>query len=168
MEDQVLDLRLIREQTEAVERSCAQRGGDISLRPILEADAARRRLMTTVEELKAERNRASEAIGQARRQGDGPTAAMASVRDIGERIKALDARVQDADAPLEALLLELPNLPHPCVPVGSTAEDNVEIRRWGDRHDDSSSSREQHEMLGEALGVLDFERASRLPSRDSP
>ena len=161
MEDHVLDLRQIREQTEEVERRLAQRGGEISLRPILEADVARRRLVTTVEELKAERNRASEAIGRARRQGQAAESEMIRVRELGDRIKALDIEVRDADRALEDLLLELPNLPHPSVPVGRSAEDNVEIRRWGDQRRFAFEPR-QHFELGEALGFMDFERASKI------
>ena len=161
MEDAVLDLRQIREHPEEVERRLALRGGDISLRPILEADVARRRLVTAVEELKAERNRASEAIGRARRQGQSAEGEMTRVRELGDRIKALDVEVRDADAALESLLLELPNLPHPSVPVGKTAEDNVEIRRWGEPRRFAFEPR-QHFEVGEGLGIMDFERASKV------
>jgi len=157
----VLDLRQIREQTEEVERRLALRGEAISLRPILEADVSRRRLVTAVEELKAERNRASEAIGRARRQGQAAEGEVSRVRELGDRIKALDVEVRDADAALESLLLELPNLPHPSVPVGRTAEDNVEIRRWGDLRRFAFEPR-QHFDVGEGLGMMDFERASKI------
>jgi seryl-tRNA synthetase len=76
----MLDLKLIREQTEEVERGIARRGEAISVRPILDADAARRQVVTEAEELKAERNRASEAIGQAKRRGESADAAMAACR----------------------------------------------------------------------------------------
>ena len=157
----MLDLRLIREETEAVERALALRGGEISLRPVLEADAERRRRVREVEDLKAERNRASEAIGRARRAGESPEAEMARVRELGDRIKALDVEVREAAAGLEGLLHELPNLPHPSVPVGQTAEDNVEIRRWGEPRRFAFEPR-QHFDLGEALGIMDFERASKI------
>ncbi|HXJ79679.1 MAG TPA: serine--tRNA ligase [Candidatus Methylomirabilis sp.] len=157
----MLDLRQIREQTEEVERRLALRGEAISLRPILEADVSRRRLVTAVEELKAERNRASEAIGRARRQGQAAEGEVSRVRELGDRIKALDVEVRDADAALESLLLELPNLPHPSVPVGRTAEDNVEIRRWGDLRRFAFEPR-QHFDVGEGLGMMDFERASKI------
>ena len=147
----MLDLRLIREQPEEVERALALRGEAVSLRPVVEADAARRRLLTEAEELKAERNRASEAIGQAKRRGESPEAAMARVRDIGERIKALDAQVKDADARLEALLVELPNLPHPSVPAGTTEDENVEVRRWGAPRRFEFEPK-PHEVLGVELG----------------
>jgi seryl-tRNA synthetase len=157
----VLDLRQIREQPEEIERRLALRGADISLRPLLEADVARRRLVTAVEELKAERNRASEAIGRARRQGQGAEAETRRVRELGDRIKALDGEVREADAVLEGLLLELPNVPHPSVPVGRSAEDNVEIRRWGEPRRFAFEPR-QHFEVGEALGIMDFERASKI------
>jgi len=157
----VLDLKLIREQPEEVERALARRGGPIALREVLDADVARRQLVKQAEELKAERNRASEAIGQARRRGENPEAAMAQVRQVGERIKELDRALRDADERLETLLRELPNVPHPSVPVGSSAEDNVEVRQWGTPRSFSFEPR-QHFELGEALGILDFERANKL------
>jgi len=157
----VLDVRLIREQAEVVERALAARGSPVALREVLAADADRRALLHEVEELKAERNRASEAIGQAKRRGETPEAAMARMREVGEQIRALDARVKEADERVRALLLELPNVPHASVPVGATAEDNVEIRRWGiPRH--FAFAPRQHFELGEALGILDFDRASKI------
>jgi len=157
----VLDLRLIRDQPEVVERGLRLRGEEVSVRAILEADAERRQLVREAEELKAERNRASEAIGQARRRGEDPAAVMAGVREIGERIKALDQRVKDADLRLHALVLELPNLPDPSVPAGTTEDENVEVRRWGTPRRFEFEPR-PHEVLGVELGVLDFERAARL------
>ena len=157
----VLDIKLIREDPGAVERALATRGGEFSLRPVLAADGERRRLVTEVEELKAERNRASDAIGQAKRRGEDPQAAMAHLREASDRIKTLDARVKEADARLDALLLELPNLPHPSVPVGRSADDNVELRRWGAPRQFPFDPK-QHFEIGEALGILDFDRASKI------
>jgi len=157
----VLDVRLIREQAEVVERALAARGSPVALREVLAADADRRALLHEGEELKAERNRASEAIGQAKRRGETPGTEMARMREASERIRALDARVKEADERVRALLLELPNVPHASVPVGATAEDNVEVRRWGiPRH--FPFDPKQHFELGEALGILDFDRASKI------
>src|SRR5262249_30560671 len=110
---------------------------------------------------KAERNRASEAIGRARRQGQAAESEMGRVRDLGDRIKGLDIEARDADRALEDLLLELPNLRHPTVPGGRAADDDVRIRRWGDRRRFPFEPR-QHFELGEALRVMDFERASKI------
>jgi len=125
----VLDIKLIREDPAAVERALATRGAAVSLAPVLAVDTDRRRLVTEAEELKAVRNRASEAIGQAKRRSEDAQAAMAQMREVSDRIKELDALVKEADARLEALLLEIPNLPHASVPVGRSADDNVEVRR---------------------------------------
>ncbi len=157
----MLDIKLIREDASAVERALATRGGEVSLRPVLDADAERRRLVTEAEELKAERNRASEAIGQAKRRGEDPQAAMARMREVSDRIKGLGALVKEAETRLDGLLLELPNLPHATVPVGRSADDNVEVRRWGTPPRFSFEPR-QHFEIGEALGILDFDRASKI------
>jgi seryl-tRNA synthetase len=157
----VLDIRLIREQPEAVERALATRGGAELVREILEADEARRRLLTETEGLKAQRNRASEAIGEARRRGEDASEAMARMREVADRIKALDAQVRQVEARRDALLLQLPNLPHASVPVGRSSDDNVEVRRWGEPRRFDFAPREHFE-IGEVLGVLDFERASKL------
>jgi seryl-tRNA synthetase len=157
----VLDLRLIREHPDLVGGKLARRGGGELLRPLLEREAARRRLIREAEELKAQRNRASEAIGQARRRGEDASAEMARMREVSERIKALDADVKIADAEIEKLLLRIPNLPHESVPEGVSAEDNVEVRRWGTPRDFPFTPK-PHEEIGEALGILDFERAAKI------
>ncbi len=157
----MLDLRLIREQPEAVQRRLANRGGAEIVPEILTADAERRRLVTEAETLKAERNRASEAIGQARRRGDNPEAATARMREVSDRIKALDLQVKLAEERLEQLQLQLPNLPHPSVPEGSTEEENVETGRWGEPRRFAFDPK-PHDVLGEALGILDFARAVKL------
>ena len=157
----MLDIKLIRDDPAAVERALATRGAAISLAPVLEADAARRRLVSEAEELKAERNRASEAIGQAKRRGEDAQVATARMREVSDRIKTLDQRVKEADGRLEALLLEIPNVPHASVPVGASADDNVEVRRWGTPRDFAFAPR-QHFEIGEALGILDFDRAAKI------
>jgi seryl-tRNA synthetase len=157
----VLDIRLIREQPDAVREALATRGGAEHIPEILQTDEARRRLLTESEALRAQRNRASEAIGEARRRGEDVAAATARMREVADRIRALEAQVRAVDARREALLRELPNLPHASVPVGRSAEDNVEVRRWGAPRQFAFAPREHFE-IGEALGLLDFERASKL------
>jgi seryl-tRNA synthetase len=157
----VLDLRLIREQPEAVARGLADRGGAELVTQALDLDATRRRLVKEAEDLKALRNRASEAIGQAKKRGEDAAAEMARMREVGDRIKALDAEVKQADGALEGILLQLPNLPDPSVPAGTTEEQNVEVRRWGSPRQFAFTPR-PHDELGEALGLLDFARAATV------
>jgi seryl-tRNA synthetase len=158
----VLDLRLIREQPEAVERALATRGGSAAtlIKELLARDAERRRLIKDAEELKALRNRASEAIGQAKRRGEDAAAEQGRMREVADRIKTLDADTKAIDDEIERLVLQLPNLPHPSVPVGASAEDNREVRRWGEPRRFPFPPK-PHEVLGETLG-LDFERAAKI------
>ena len=159
----MLDLRLIRERTDAVERRLATRGPGTAqlIKELLARDTERRRLLREAEDLKALRNRASEAIGQAKRRGEDASAEMARMREVAERIKVLDGQTKTADADIERLLFGIPNLPNPTVPVGAAPEDNPEIRRWGTPRKFSFDPR-PHEEIGEKLGILDFERAAKI------
>jgi seryl-tRNA synthetase len=157
----VLDIKLIREQPEAVERALAQKGGAELVTQIVALDADRRRLIKDTEDLKAQRNRASEAIGQAKRKGEDASAEMARMREVGERIKALDAELKAVDERVEDLLAQVPNMPHPSVPAGASDAENVEVRAWGTPRKFGFPPR-PHEEVGEALGLLDTERAVKL------
>ena len=157
----MLDIKLIRENPEAVERGLADRGGAELIRPVLAQDAERRRLVRESEDLKALRNKASEAIGQAKRRGEDAAAEQARMREVGERIKALEAELRVVDVEIERLLLQIPNLPDPSVPPGQTEDKNVEVRRWGTPREFGFAP-QPHEEIGEALGLMDFERAARM------
>ena len=157
----MLDLRLIRDNPEAIERALVDRGGAELIGPLLALDAERRRLVRESEELKALRNKASEAIGQAKRRGEDAADEQARMREVGERIKALEAELKSVDGEMEGLLLQIPNVPDPSVPPGQTEDKNVEVRRWG-RPREFAFAPKPHEEIGEALGLMDFERASRM------
>ena len=157
----MLDLRLIREHPDDVQRALADKGGGDLIPEILARDAERRRLAKEADDLKAQRNVASEAIGRARKRGEDASADQARMREVGERIKALDADLKTVDAAMERLLEQVPNLPHPSVPRGKSDEENVEVRRWGTPRTFDFPV-QPHEQLGEALGLLDLERAARM------
>jgi len=159
----VLDLKLIREQPDAVAERLARRGAGATalIKELLTADTTRRRLVKEAEDLKAQRNRASEAIGQAKRRGEDASTEQARMREVGDRIKALDGEVKTVDEEIARLLLQLPNLPHPSVPIGARSEDNPEIRQWGEPRKLAFTPK-SHEEIGEALGLLDFERATKI------
>jgi len=157
----MLDIKLIRDQPDAVATALADKGGAELIHEILARDAERRRLIKDAEDLKALRNRASEAIGQARRRGEDASAEQARMREVGDRIKALDAEVKAVDAVIEALLVQVPNVPLPSVPRGKSDADNVEVRRWGTPRDFAFTPR-PHEEVGEALGLLDMDRAAKI------
>jgi seryl-tRNA synthetase len=155
----VLDLKLIREQPEAVERALADKGGAHLVREIVERDAERRRLIRQVEDLNAERNRVSKEMGKS--PGGITDEVRAQMRTLADRVKTLDAELKDVDAVVQNLVLQVPNVPHPSVPLGKSDEDNVEVRRWGTQREFAFTPR-PHEEVGEALGLLDMDRAARI------
>jgi seryl-tRNA synthetase len=155
----VLDLKLIRDQPEAVERALADKGGAHLIREILERDAERRRLIRQVEDLNAERNRVSREVGKSK--GGVSEEVRVQMRTLADRVKTLDAELKDVDAAVQALVLQVPNVPHPSVPPGKSDEDNVEVRRWGTPREFSFPPK-PHEEVGEALGLLDMDRAARI------
>jgi seryl-tRNA synthetase len=136
-------------------------GGAYLIPAILAREGARRRLVKEADDLKAERNIASEAIGRARKRGEDAGAEQARMREVGERIKALDAELKTIDAEMDQLLEQVPNVPHASVPRGKSDEENVEVRRWGTPRTFDFPVK-PHEQLGEALGLLDLERATRM------
>jgi seryl-tRNA synthetase len=155
----VLDLRLIREQPDAVARALADKGGAELIHEIVSRDAERRRLVKEADDLKALRNRTSAEL--ARYRGDVPEELRAQMRTVGDRIKTLDVELKGVDDAIEALLVQVPNVPHPSVPPGKSDADNVEVRRWGTVREFTFPPK-PHEELGSALGLLDMERAVKL------
>ena len=155
------DLRLLREQAEQIQRALADKGGAELIPTILARDAERRRLVKEADDLKAQRNTVSEAIGRAKKRGEDASAEQARMREVGDRIKALDAELKTIDAMIASLLEQVPNVPHPSVPRGKSDEENVEVRRWGTPATFDFPPK-PHEQLGEALGLLDLERATKM------
>ncbi len=157
----MLDIRVIRERPEEVERRLSTRGIKVDIGKVLRVDEQRRRVIKDVEELKAKRNAVSKEIGRLKREGRDVSSLLREMDEVAERIKDLDERRKTLEGELEGLLLNIPNLPHPTVPVGEDERDNVEVRRWGEIRDFPFEPRD-HWEIGEALGILDFERATKL------
>jgi len=155
----VLDLRLIREQPDAIARALADKGGSDLVRAILERDTERRRLVKEADDLKALRNRTSAELAKYR--GNVPEELRAEMRGVGDRVKALDTELAAVDEAIQALLVQVPNVPHPSAPPGKSDADNVEVRRWGAPRAFGFTPR-PHDEVGEALGLLDMERAARI------
>ncbi len=157
----MLDLRLIRERPEEVQRALTDKGGAELIPEVLARDVERRRLIKAADDLKAQRNVASEAIGRAKKAGKDATREQARMREVGDRIKALDAEVKAVDEAIAALLAQVPNVPHPSVPAGKSDEENVEVRRWGTPRTFDFKPK-PHEEVGGALGLLDMDRAAKI------
>jgi seryl-tRNA synthetase len=159
----MLDLNFVRENLPLVEEKLRQRGMDPGavLGNFREVDAQRRQAITDAETAKARRNKASEDIAKLKKSGQDASAAMAESKELRERITELEKVAAELDERLRDILTGLPNLPHASVPVGHSADDNVEVRRWGTAPKFDFTPK-PHWDLGPELGVLDFERAVKL------
>jgi len=155
------DLAFFRANLEAVTARLATRGNALALDGFRDLDKRRRAAITEAEELKSERNHASAEIAKLRKQGVDTAESQAKVRETGDRIKLLDEQVKTLDDEFRELLAGIPNLPHETVPVGRTAADNVEIRRFGAPRDFDFEPK-AHWDLGPELGILDMERAAKI------
>jgi seryl-tRNA synthetase len=159
----MLDLNFVRENLPLVEEKLRKRGMDPAavLKDFREVDTQRRQAITEAETSKAQRNKASEEIAKLKKSGQDASVAMAHTKDLREKIQALEKTAADLDARLQDILAGIPNLPHASVPVGSSAEQNVEVRRWGTPPQFDFTPK-AHWDLGAELGVLDLERAAKL------
>ena len=159
----MLDLNFVRENLALVEGKLRQRGMDPAavLKDFREVDTQRRQAITEAETSKAQRNKASEEIAKLKKSGQDASAAMAQTKELRERISTLEKTATDLDGRLREILAGIPNIPHASVPVGHSAEDNVEVRRWGTAPKFDFAPK-AHWDIGPELGVLDMERAVKL------
>jgi len=159
----MLDLAFVRDNLPLIEQEMRQRGLDPSeiIGRFGELDARRRKAITDAENLKAKRNRASEQIAQLKKNKQDAAALIEETKTLREQIQEQEKVAEQLDAELRGLLVGIPNVPHASVPVGSTADDNQEVRRWG-QPPKFDFAPKPHWELGEALGILDLERAAKL------
>jgi len=154
----VLDLRAIRDDPETFRPGLARRGVADALDRLLSLDEERRALTASVDELRAEQNRASKAIGAA--EGDERQRLIEGVREVSTKLEQLEPRLAEVSEQLDALMTTLPNPPHESVPDGESDEDNVELRRVGEQPSFDFEPRD-HVDLGALLDVIDIERAAK-------
>ena len=154
----MLDIKLIRENPELVRQALEKRGNTFALENILEADEHYRRLLRQVELLRNQHNQASKLLGKTKEK---PPELIAEMRQIGEQISDLQQETSQIKNSLNSLLLEMPNIPHPSVPLGKGASDNVVVRNWGEPPNFSFKPL-PHWELGEKLGIIDFRRGVKL------
>jgi seryl-tRNA synthetase len=155
------DPKFLRTEPERVKEGVRAKGQDpVLVDQWLALDETRRGLVTEAEKKKADRNAASREIGQKLKSGANASAEQERVRLLGDEIAGLDDRIRDVDAQIEALSLLIPNAPDPDVPRGD-ADQNRVVRTWGTPVQHAFPAR-THDDLGTALGLFDFERATRM------
>src|SRR5262245_38351018 len=159
----MLDPAYIRDHIDEVRQGLRNRGlnPDKALEEIATLETARRRLIPELEGLKRQQNAAGDEIARAKRQGQDTTHLQEANKQRAAQIKQLGLQLNSVEYQRGAALLNLPNLPHESVPVGKTAADNVEVRRSGEPRQFDFEPR-GHWDLGPALGILDFDRATKM------
>ncbi|WP_270990779.1 serine--tRNA ligase [Streptococcus agalactiae] len=158
----MLDLKRIRTDFDAVAKKLATRGVDQeTLTTLKELDIKRHELLIKSEEAKAQRNVASAAIAQAKRNKENADEQITAMQTLSADIKAIDAELADVDANLQSMVTVLPNTPADDVPLGADEDENVEVRRWGTPREFDFEAK-AHWDLGESLGILDWERGAKV------
>jgi seryl-tRNA synthetase len=158
----MLDVKYLRNHFQEVKEKLLKRGEDLTnIDRFEELDKKRRELIAKAEELKNKRNEVSQQIAVLKREKKDADHLIAEMRDVGDRIKAMDDEIRQVEEELNALLLSIPNIPHESVPVGKSEEDNVEVRKWGEPRSFSFEPK-PHWDIAEQLGILDFERAAKV------
>ena len=159
----MLDLNFVRDNLPLVEEKLRQRGMKPSevLKNFAQVDAQRRQAITSAETMQAQRNRASEEIAKLKKSGQDASALIAETKNLREQVEELGKAAEEYETRLRQILVGIPNIPHASVPVGKSADDNVEVRRWG-APPKFDFAPKPHWEIGEQLGVLDLERAAKI------
>jgi seryl-tRNA synthetase len=155
------DLSYFREHPEVFADLARRRGITLNLEAFRELDRERRKWITENEQRKAQRNKASDEIARLKKDKQDASALIAEMKSISELIKQTDEKVAALDAQQRELLLTIPNIPHPSVPSGATAADNVEVRRWG-KPPEFTFEPKPHWEVGERAGILDLAAATKI------
>ena len=157
----MLDLRFIRDNIEFLEDMLVKRGSNMNLNEFEQLDAERREILNEVEALRGKRNIVSAEIAKMKKNNEDATKEISEMGEVSSKIKELDAALVAVDEKLNYIQRTIPNVFHESVPLGKDEESNVEVRKWGIPKEFSYEPK-SHWELGEALGILDFERGAKL------
>jgi seryl-tRNA synthetase len=159
----MLDAAYLRDHTDDVRRGLESRGlqPDAELEQLATLELRRRRLIPEMEGLKREQNAAADEVARAKRQGLDATPIFSANKARAQQVKQLEVQLEQVEHQRTSLLMTMPNLPHASVPVGKGAEDNLEVRRHGSPREFDFEPK-AHWDIGAHLGILDFERATRM------
>jgi seryl-tRNA synthetase len=157
----MLDPKLLRNDLDSVSLQLARRGFTLDSASLQTLEARRKAIQVETQELQAERNSRSRAIGKAKAAGEDIAPLLKEVEGLGDQLKTKEQELAQLQEELNGLLMGIPNIPHDSVPAGTGEEDNPVLRTWGEPTAFAFEARD-HVDLGEQLGQLDFEAASRL------
>jgi len=157
----MIDPKLLRQATSRVAANLLRRGFQFDTEEYLALEERRKHLQVETQQLQSERNASAKSIGKAKAQGEDIEPLLAAVKNMGDRLAASETALQEVQTGLRDIELGLPNLLDDSVPDGVGENDNAEIRRWGEAAQFDFVARD-HVELGEALGMLNFDAASRI------
>ncbi|MDX2412448.1 MAG: serine--tRNA ligase [Woeseiaceae bacterium] len=157
----MIDPKLLRQSTTDVAKNLSRRGFDFDVDAYLALEERRKSLQVATENLRNERNSSSKNIGKAKAQGEDIAPLLAAVKDLGDKLEENEAELQALLSELQSIELGLPNLLDDDVPDGHDEADNVEVRRWGEPVEFDFEAKD-HIEIGESLGLLKFEAASKI------
>ena len=157
----MLDVQLIRSNLEEVATRLATRGSTIDVAAVRAIEEKRKHAQVRTQELQARRNASSKQIGELKRKGGDSSVLMAQMTAVGDELKTIEAELEAIQFALTEILLTIPNLPHASVPVGTSADENVEVRRVGEPRKFAFAVKD-HVDVGLGLGLLDFDTASKI------
>ena len=157
----MLDTKWIREHSGEVAAMLANRNNNFPLERFMQLDAMRRETLLEVESLKEQRNAGAKQVGNMKKAGQDAEQLMDEMRRIGEKVRELDEKADAIQHELDELAMSIPNKPHDSVPIGADENENVEIRKWGTPKEFDFAPK-PHWDLGEALGIMDFEKGVQL------
>ncbi|GJQ62439.1 MAG: serine--tRNA ligase [Melioribacteraceae bacterium] len=166
----MLDLKFIRENPDVVKTGVTNKNEKDTVDEMLKLDEERRANLQKVEELKAKRNKVSQDIAKLKKEGKDAEDIILEMRNVSDEIKELDDTLREIGEKLTELLMWVPNLPHSSVPVGKSADDNVEVRQWlpeGFNFENDFKPLDHYE-LGKKLNILDFERGAKISGSGFP
>lgn len=157
----MLDLKFVRNNIDLLKEKLLQRGSDLSLDEFMDVDGERRKIIQDVEDLRNRRNFVSKEVGRLKKEGQKAEHLMEEMRVVNDRIKEMETVLEEKESALSAIILSVPNIPHPGVPIGKDSSDNPVAKRWGDIRQFDFEPR-SHWDIGEELGILDFERGAKI------
>src|SRR3954462_9397667 len=157
----MLDIQLLRNDLQGVATRLADRGLTLDTAAFERAEAKRKAVQTQTQELQARRNQLSKQVGQAKAKGEDASALMAQVSAQADELKALEQKLGEVQAKLNDFVMVIPNVPHASVPPGESADQNVEVRRWGTPRTFDFTPKD-HVDIGEKLGLIDFDAAAKI------
>lgn len=163
----MISIKELRKNKKTYQDSLMKRGEQFDLENIIEIDSKIRTMKTSASNMRAQRNVASESIGEAKKSGKNVSEAVFKTRQLGDKLKELETELNSSELNLKKILQEIPNIPHESVPDGLTENDNIEVRKWGEKVQFNFKPK-NHMELGDRLKLFDFKTAAKLSGSGFP